>query len=101
MQKELKKISKQNFLPAGIVLTGGGAKMPRIVELAKKELKMPCRLGKINDRWETEEDLSYAVACGLVLKGFDSEEFDSKKRKTVFSGSFFGRIKKILKNFLP
>ena len=101
VQKELKKISKQNFLPAGIVLTGGGVKIPKIIELAKKELKMPCRLGKINDHWEADEDLSYAVTCGLALKGFDSEEFESRKRKTAFSGSFFSRIKKILKNFLP
>jgi len=36
VQKEIKKISPQPLLPAGLVLTGGGAKIPRIVELAKK-----------------------------------------------------------------
>ena len=101
-QKELKKISKQNFLPAGLVLTGGGAKMPKIADLAKKELKMPCRIGKTIDAWDMEqEDPAYAVACGLVVKGFDSEEFQSRKRKHFFSGNLSGGVKKVFKNFLP
>ena len=101
VQKELKKISKQNLLPAGLVITGGGAKLPRIIELAKKELKIPCRLGKTTETWgEIEEEPTYAVACGLVSKGFDSEEFERRK-KIGFSGNFFNKFKKILKNFLP
>ncbi|MDP2909655.1 MAG: cell division protein FtsA, partial [bacterium] len=39
--KELKKISKQGMLPAGVVLTGGGAKLEGLKEIAKKELRLP------------------------------------------------------------
>src|SRR3989338_5519416 len=38
MQKELKKIGRNELLPGGIVLTGGGAKIPKIKELAKERL---------------------------------------------------------------
>ena len=39
INKELKKINRDGQLPAGIVLTGGGAKLPGVVELAKKQLQ--------------------------------------------------------------
>ena len=41
VNKELKKIDRVGFLPAGIVLTGGGAKIKGIVEFAKQRLKLP------------------------------------------------------------
>ncbi|MCX6720161.1 MAG: cell division protein FtsA, partial [Candidatus Staskawiczbacteria bacterium] len=40
VQKELRKIGRQELLPGGIVLTGGGAKIPRIKELTKETLKL-------------------------------------------------------------
>lgn len=72
--KELKKISKDKLLPGGIVLTGGGSCLPRITELAKKELKLPCRLGNMHHFLGLEEDPSFAVCCGLVLGGMDLEK---------------------------
>lgn len=45
VQKELKKIGKAGLLPSGVVLTGGGAKLPKIRELSKKEFRLPCRIG--------------------------------------------------------
>src|SRR3989344_312555 len=45
VNKELKQISRQGKLPAGIVLTGGGAKLPFISDFAKKELKLSAKLG--------------------------------------------------------
>ena len=101
VQKELKKISKQKLLPAGFVLTGGGSKLAKIVELAKKELKFPCRLGRITNFSEIAEDLEYAAACGLALKGFDSGGIGNWKEGSRVSKSFFGKIKNLLKNFLP
>jgi cell division ATPase FtsA len=38
VNKELKYIGKDGQLPAGAILTGGGAKLPGIVELAKKAI---------------------------------------------------------------
>jgi cell division protein FtsA len=101
--KELKKIGRQQNLPSGIVLTGGGCKLPKIRELAKKEFRLPCRIGTIKGFSAPQEDLRFSVACGLVLLGADQEE-----KKTVFKGGFFSseqgigaKIKKIFKVFLP
>jgi len=44
VQTELKKVLAEGLLPAGVVLTGGGAKLPKIIDLAKKELKLPARI---------------------------------------------------------
>ena len=38
MQKELKSIGKQELLPGGIVLTGGGVKLPKIKDMFELRL---------------------------------------------------------------
>lgn len=97
--KELKKISKERFLPAGLVLTGGGAKLPGIVELAKKEFRLPTRLGKPRGIAELESDPSLATVCGLVLLGHDLE---GETGKSSFStGGIGSKLKKIFKIFIP
>lgn len=101
VQKELKKISRKNPLAGGVILTGGGAKIPRIIELAKKELKLPCRLGKISFFPELEDELSYATACGLILKNMETEESSGWKGGGNSSSGFAGKIKKLFRNFLP
>ncbi|MDP1538830.1 MAG: rod shape-determining protein, partial [bacterium] len=100
-QKELKKIARQNLLPSGVVLTGGGAKLSRIIELAKKELKLPCRIGKISYFPELEEELGYATVCGLVFRGNESEGEGSGEQGSSSAGGLGNKIKKIFRNFLP
>lgn len=72
INNELKKISRAGSLPAGAVLIGGGAKLPGLVELAKKDLRLPAALGEIK-RIPTVidkiNDLSFVSAVGLVLWG--------------------------------
>jgi len=93
--KEIKKASKQGLLPGGIVLTGGGAKLPQIVELAKKEFKLPCRIGYPKDFKGLEKDSSLATVCGLIMNKMEKTE---KKG----SSSGFGKgIKRFFENFIP
>ena len=77
---ELKKISKSRQLPAGIVITGGGAKLPGIADLAKQEIRLPAQIGIPDPRMfeigspeiaEEFEDPELTVAAGLVLWGKD------------------------------
>jgi len=96
--KELKKISRQGKLPAGIVLTGGGAKLPKIVDLAKRELKLSCQIGHPQGILGLEEDPSLALVAGLVLRGFDLEE---EKILPHFRTGFFSKIKRIFRIFIP
>lgn len=92
--KELKRVSKCE-LPAGVVLTGGGAKIPGIRDLAKKELKLPCRIGKPAFLIELD-DPTLATICGLILEASDMEE-EEKRGK----GGFLHSVKRFFKNFVP
>jgi len=94
--KELKKIGKEKLLPAGTVLTGGGAKLPKIVELAKKELKLPAKIGKPQGV-SNLDDPSLATCCGLVLMGVDS----GQTKIFEFGEGIGAKIKKIFKIFIP
>jgi len=100
VQKELKKIQKQGMLPAGITLTGGGSRVPRIVDLAKKELKLPCRIGKQDCFYGLDDELSFATACGLIMKATNVGGREVKKENWGSQG-FGERAKKILKIFIP
>ena len=104
IQKELKKVSKQGMLPSGIVFTGGGAKLPKIVELAKKELKLPCRLGRPAAFSGLEDELAFSTVCGLILKGAASEGQEAwyfGKKPFISGKRIKEKIKKFFKIFLP
>lgn len=103
---ELKKINRQAKLPGGVILVGGGAKIPQIVEFSKNYLRLPARIGHpVNlEPEETSEELleiiddpSYAVANGLCLWGLNSMTSD----KFHLSGSFLSKLKRIVKIFVP
>jgi len=98
VHKELKKISKHNKLPAGIVLTGGGAKIPGIKELAKKRLKLPCRIGVplIKDGLK---DPCLSALYGLVLEAVDLEEGEEKEERR--KKGLFSLIKKGIQSLIP
>lgn len=97
--KELKKISRQKLLPAGVVLTGGGAKLPGIRDLAKKELKLPCRIGVSQISPAFQEDPSLSTLYGLILEGIDLEE--GQGNFPSFGKRIIEKLKKIFKVFIP
>jgi len=97
-QKELKKISRHGLLPAGIVLTGGGARLPKIKELCKKELKLPCRIGLPQGFFPPQEDPSLAAVSGLVLGGADLE---TERRLFLPERGIGAKLKRIFKIFIP
>ncbi|HRY36942.1 MAG TPA: cell division protein FtsA [Candidatus Magasanikbacteria bacterium] len=98
IDKELKKIGKSGMLPAGAVFVGGSAKLPGVLEIARKYLRLPASLGlpygliaatdKINDP-------AYTTAISLVKWGADyvleQQMHDSK--------SFSEKIKNIFGKF--
>jgi len=49
LQKELKKINRAQLLPAGVVLVGGSSVLPGLVELTKREIKLPTELGSLRE----------------------------------------------------
>jgi cell division protein FtsA len=95
--KELKKINKTK-LPSGIVLTGGGAKLSKIIDFAKKELKLHCRQGLPSGFSPRISDPSWSTVCGLVLEG--AKALDDQGVSFSEKG-IFKKIKGIFKIFIP
>lgn len=100
VQKELKRAQPNGSLPVGIVLTGGGAKLPKIVELAKRELKLPARIGRVHGMAGIDDDNLWSTAAGLTLAAFDSNEISVGGRVKLPS-DFIRKIKRILQNLIP
>lgn len=101
VQKELKKISPQPMLPAGVVLTGGGAKIPKIVDLAKKELKLPVRIGKPQIFSELNGDTRMSTLCGLVMEGIESTDNEPQIKFPNFAKKILEKAKNFFKAFVP
>lgn len=69
---ELKKIGRSGLLPSGVVLIGSTAKLPGIIDVAKRKLRLPVALGfpqNIISVVDKINDLSFVPALGLVLWG--------------------------------
>jgi cell division protein FtsA len=106
---ELKRIQRDGKLPAGIVLTGGGSKLPGIVEFSKKHLRLPTVLGRpqnISTVIDRVDDPSFATVSGLVMWGgkFSSSAGQAKLGgmvKGLMSNPSLAKIRKWFKSFLP
>ena len=63
--------NKEKLIPAGIVITGGCANIPGIVEVAEKLTKMPARIGTPTAlsgvSIEALSNPAYATSVGLIL----------------------------------
>lgn len=69
---ELRKVGRSGMLPAGVVFTGGGAKLPGLIEAAKKYLRLPATLGyplHFMSATDKINDLGFVNAVGLVKWG--------------------------------
>lgn len=106
--KELKKISKQGLLPGGVVLVGGGSKIPQITELARDYMKLPAKVGVPGEGFDGIVDQiaspEYAVAAGLVLRASDAidqgQDYSSRSGTHAVKG-LFDKLMKAFKVFMP
>lgn len=108
VNKELKSINRHGMLPAGIVLTGGGAKLNGIIEVAKKQFSLPAAIGvphKFKTAIDKIEDPVFATALGLVMWGQNMTEQSSSSLSGLARFSAVGnattKMKKWFKSLLP
>ncbi|MEK7655766.1 MAG: cell division protein FtsA [Patescibacteria group bacterium] len=112
VEDELKKIDRSGMLPAGIVFTGGGAKLSGLIHVAKRILQLPAFVGQAQVQSSLPElahDPAYSTAVGLVQWGFESirnqetfrPNWNSGSHKKGILQSIIGPIKKIGKSFMP
>jgi cell division protein FtsA len=100
IHKELKKINRDTKLPAGIIITGGGAKIPGIEKLAKKVFKLPVEVGKphsLSGITEKVYDPRMSVSVGLALYAFEEGSSPAKRA----GGQGIKKLRDIFKTFLP
>jgi cell division protein FtsA len=103
---ELESIGRSGLLPAGVVFTGGGAKISGLIELAKNKLGLPASLGyslDISGLSEKVGDLSFTTAVGLVKWGANLQ---SNFRNSIFKASrnvekVGNKIKSWFKSLVP
>lgn len=72
VQAELRRAGYESLVAAGVVLTGGAAKMEGLVELAEEILHMPVRLSQpqfVKGAGEAVADPAHATGVGLLLYG--------------------------------
>ncbi|MBP6930395.1 cell division protein FtsA [Patescibacteria group bacterium] len=111
VRKELKKIKRDAMLPAGAVLTGGGAKLKGIVSQAKENLELPAQIGipslEIGGAVDKLDDPSYATSIGLMLQSVEygpqegtSGGFVVKIKNAKVEG-LANKARNIIKQFLP
>jgi cell division protein FtsA len=93
-------------LPAGVILTGGGAQAPGIVELARDVFALPARTGvpgeKLRGLADSVETPVMAVPVGLVLYGarqVASSGFGTGGRRSLGVDKYFAPVKRWLQDF--
>lgn len=72
----LKKLGKDKLLPAGIILSGGGAGIGPINDLAQSSLKLHSKIAAMNIAPDAKmKDSSWAVAYGLTVWGLTGDTY--------------------------
>ena len=106
VHEEIKKSGYDGLLPAGLVVTGGTAELPGILDLAGQTLDLPARIGVPMGMHGLADSISrpaYATAVGLLLWGLrhtsfvlDEEEYEEQESPDVVA-----RLGRWLRAFIP
>ena len=101
LSKELRKINRSQLLPAGIVLVGGGARIPHIVEIAKREMKLPTSVGVVQhfSHLPFNQDAAVQLASTLGLLLWSEESSDATLANPIKKTLPF--VQSIFRHFLP
>lgn len=104
VRDELAKIHRDGMLPAGVILTGAGVKMPGVIDLARETLNLPAQIGfpqNYDGVVDKIDDPAYATAIGLLLWGsrFEGRHHGGLKSLNLKKG--LSGIKKWFKNLVP
>lgn len=92
---EIRRSGLEDMIAAGIVLTGGAAKVEGAVELAERVFKVPVRLGTpqfVTGMSEVLDNPVYATGVGLLLYGLQQRD---NQVETSTQPSFKGLLGKM------
>ena len=90
---ELRKIDRAGMLPAGAIITGGGSKLPGIVDLAKNTLGLPAQVGfpmEVDGMNKKVDDPTFSCAVGLIIWGLKTSSSIYTLGNLNLSDTFIG-----------
>jgi cell division protein FtsA len=109
--EEIEKSGLIKSIPSGLVLTGGGALTIGIMDVAKKVIGLPVRVGvpeKVGGLVDEILNPSYATTIGLILVGknkIQKESFELKSFRRIWrdfsTGFSIEKLKNFFKQFIP
>ncbi len=106
VKDELAKIHRDGMLPAGVILTGSGAKLPGVIDLARETLNLPAQIGfpqNYDGVVDKIDDPAYATAIGLLIWGsrFEGRHHAGLGMRGVSLKKGLSSIKNWMKNLFP
>lgn len=111
--QELEKENLFPLVPAGVVLTGGGSETVGIVDVCKRILGLPTRVGKpegLKGLIDEIEVPSYSTSAGLLLYGTNTTEgVEGQPKESRISNplanlpvkKLFGKITRFVRSLFP
>lgn len=104
IMEEIKRSGYDGLLPAGLVITGGGALLPGIREVARDATGLPARIATPSDLHGLVDSLhspAYATAIGLLKWGMHEVVARPQKRRRSGVAINLQSVKGFLRNLLP
>lgn len=113
IQKDLESQKLLSEIPAGLVLTGGGAETVGMPEMSRKVLNLSARIGRpqgLRGLIDEIETPMYSTPMGLLLYGRAQGHLSTQGSSNEGFGSIFSNLKvssakelvqKLLKTFMP
>lgn len=104
VKDELTKIHRDGMLPAGVVLTGAGAKIPGVIDLAREILNLPTQIGfpqNYDGVVDKIDDPAYATAIGLLIWGSRFENRHHAGIKSLNLKKGVASMRSWFKNLFP
>jgi len=109
IENHLKKIKRNGLLPAGVIITGGGAHISNIEKVAKSYLNLPACIGpydktlsqKLKIRDDTWYNATGLALPNIILKSNLDSQFSNTSSIKKDLGGFKQFFKSILSQLLP
>lgn len=103
VQSELRRSGYEDLIAAGIVLTGGTAKMEGVIELAEEIFHMPVRIGAphaIRGLTDIVNNPIYSTGVGLLMYAMKQQQEGrgAVHHSREMQGSILDRLKKLFQS---
>lgn len=103
IENHLKKIKRNELLPAGIVFIGGGANIPSLENFSKEALRLPSKIGSteiFNNTKTKLRDPSWFTVLGLIMPDENDDSYPDGSFQNILK-NIKGILKSNIKQLMP